>query len=79
MKIARFKTTIKNKEIAAIIGPFLDSEDTISQWDVDMESTDKILSVSGTGNLSEIVNRVSDYAGFEAEMLETFALDGQSL
>lgn len=79
MKIARFKTTIKNKEMAAIIGPFLATEDSISQWDVDMESDDKILSVSGSGNLSDIVNRVADYAGFETEMLETFALDGQNL
>lgn len=79
MKIARFKTTIKNKEMAAKIGPFLASENSISQWDVDLESKDKMLSISGDGNLSDIIERTAAYAGFKVEILETFALDGQDL
>ena len=47
MKILKFKTNLKNQDNVSKVAPYLDNAENISNWQVDTESEDKILSVSG--------------------------------
>lgn len=69
MKTLRFKTNIKCMGCVAQVTPHLNEKEAIDFWDVNVNTPEKILTVS-TENLSadEIIETVSK-AGFKAESI----------
>lgn len=79
MKILKFKTNINCGECVKKVTPFLDGEESISKWQVDTRSRDKILSVSGEElNPQKVINAV-EKAGFKAETDRVLGIGGGDL
>ncbi|WP_207434838.1 heavy-metal-associated domain-containing protein [Sabulibacter ruber] len=79
MELLKFKTNLPNQEAVAKLAPLLEEEKGISRWEVDTDSADKILSVSGENlNPQSIENAVAQ-AGFKAETLRILGLGGEDL
>lgn len=68
-KILKFKTNINCSGCVAIVTPFLNEADGISQWDVETGNKDKILSVNSEGITEEEVMQKVQEAGFNIELL----------
>ncbi|EDM36648.1 hypothetical protein PBAL39_25310 [Pedobacter sp. BAL39] len=68
METLKFKTNIKCGGCIATVTPFLDKIASISNWEVDTSSADKILTIQGneTLNTAEIKSSLAD-AGYVAE------------
>jgi len=65
----RFKTNINCGACIARVTPFLDKVEGIRRWDVDISSTDKILTVeSDSATRQDIINAVKK-VGFTIEDL----------
>ena len=79
MKILKFKTNINTEADVAKIAPLLDKEESISKWDVDTASEEKVLSVSGENRLLQKVEHAIQEAGFEAETLRVLGIGGEDL
>jgi len=79
MKILKFKTNINTEADVAKIAPLLDKEESISKWDVDTASEEKVLSVSGENLLLQKVENAIQEAGFEAETLRVLGIGGEDL
>lgn len=60
----RFKTNLNCGSCVASVMPYLDSEASISRWNVDTSSPDKILTVEGDGVSEEKVRAAVTRAGF---------------
>ncbi|MGV3587587.1 MAG: copper chaperone [Adhaeribacter sp.] len=79
MKILKFKTNVKSPEAIAEVASFLDKQENISQWKIDAESEENILSVSGENlNPQQVENAVAQ-AGFKAEVLRVLGTAGEGL
>ncbi len=76
MKILKFKTNIKCGDCVAKVTPYLDGEDRISMWDVDTNTPEKILSVSGDEIEPHHVESLVEKAGFQAEVLRVQGIGG---
>lgn len=64
----KFKTTINCENCKAKVSPFLDQNEHIETWEVDLQHDDRILTVKG--NISpEEVAKTTLKAGFKAEPL----------
>lgn len=70
MKTLKFKTNIKCGGCIAAVTPHLNSAETVSNWSVDIDNPNKILTVEGE-NLSEteVVEKVTK-AGYTIEKAE---------
>ena len=79
MKILKFKTNINTEADVAKLAPLLDKEESISKWDVDTASEEKVLSVSGENLLLQKVENAIQEAGFEAETLRVLGIGGEDL
>jgi len=79
MKILKFKTNINTEADVAKLAPLLDKEESISKWDVDTDSEEKVLSVSGENLLIQKVENAIQEAGFEAETLRVLGIGGEDL
>ncbi|QMU26616.1 copper chaperone (plasmid) [Adhaeribacter radiodurans] len=79
MKILKFKTNISTQEQIALITPILDQVEGISKWDIDPDSNDNILSVSGENLNPQKVENVIQKAGFKVEVLRILGIAGESL
>lgn len=79
MKILKFKTNIQSQAMLDKLSDILDKEELISKWNLDLESTDKILSISGEEITPEVITRSVKQAGFEAEMIHIHAIGGHDL
>ncbi len=68
MKTAKFKTNIKCSGCVAKVTPFLNSTVGEDNWEVDVQNSDKILTIETDNEFSkyEIVRAV-EKAGFKAE------------
>ena len=65
MKALKFKTNINCDSCIRSVTPFLNSVDSIDEWKVDVENTEKILTVeSDNGSESEVIEAVTK-AGFK--------------
>ena len=79
MKILKFKTNIDSQEAVNKIAPGLDQEETVSKWQVDTNTDENILSVSGENlNPQKVENAVQE-AGFNIELLRVLGVDGEDL
>ncbi|MBB6002740.1 heavy-metal-associated domain-containing protein [Arcicella rosea] len=68
MEKLSFKTNINCNNCIAKVKPFLNQVENIENWQVDINNTDKILSVSGEEELTaeEVIEAVQK-AGFSIE------------
>ena len=67
--ILKFKTNIKCGGCIATVKPFLDGANGISNWEVDTNDSDKILSVNSDGKSAEEVMEKVKEAGFKIELI----------
>jgi len=79
MKILKFKTNLKNQDNVSKVAPYLDKVENISNWQVDTESEDKILSVSGENIDPQKIENTLQEAGFKAEVLRIVGIGGEGL
>ena len=79
MKILKFKTNINCGGCVKSVTPYLDGEKSISKWQVDTNSPDKILSVSGEGVEPHKVKSMVEKAGFKAEVVRVQGIGGGDL
>jgi len=79
MKILKFKTNLKNQDNVSKVAPYLDNAENISNWQVDTESEDKILSVSGEKIDPQKIENALQEAGFKAEILRIVGIGGEGL
>ena len=68
METIKFKTTIKCSGCVAKVTPFLNEVLGQDQWEVDIMSPSKVLTVVGETNEARIREAVTK-AGFKAELL----------
>ncbi|GAB3832037.1 copper chaperone [Pontibacter rugosus] len=79
MEIIKFKTNVENQEALSKVAPYLDKVERISKWSLDTESTDKVLSVSGTDLSPQTIESAIEQAGFKAEILRVMGIGGDDL
>ena len=69
MNILIFKTNIRLKKDVGVVKPYLSADESIIQWNVDRDDTDKILRVVSTSNDPiEIIKTINE-AGYHCEEL----------
>ena len=69
MDTLKFKTNIKCNNCVAKVSPYLDESEFISEWNVDLENPDRILTVTGNNISSEYIKETLLKAGYKAEEL----------
>ncbi|MEI6575442.1 MAG: heavy-metal-associated domain-containing protein [Bacteroidota bacterium] len=70
MPSLQFKTNVKCNGCKAAITPFLDNEETISEWRVDIFDPDRILTVEGEDVKASTVIAILEKAGYKAELID---------
>lgn len=79
MKIVKFKTDISGEADLAKIKPFFDKDGAISNWSLDINSDENILSISGENiNPQLIENKLKDL-GFTSKIIRVAGLSGSEL
>ncbi|MDK2842294.1 MAG: copper chaperone [Anaerophaga sp.] len=69
MKTLKFKTNIKCNGCINAVTPFLDKSNNISDWSVDLESPDRILTIKTEEGDADEVKELLNEAGYKAEEL----------
>jgi copper chaperone len=69
METLQFKTNIKCGGCIATVTPFLDGDQEIEKWQVDLESADRILTVETSLSPDEVTEIVKK-AGYNAEEID---------
>ena len=69
MEELRFKTTLKCGGCEDKVAPGLNAIDEVEEWDVDLESEDKILTVIATKNIEDKIIEAIKNVGFEIERI----------
>ncbi len=67
MKSQKFKTNINCSNCLAKVQPFLEQEEKVKSWTVDLESEDRILTVDSEDMTEEEVFKTVLKAGFIAK------------
>lgn len=68
METLKFKTNIKCGGCIATVAPFLNEIKSISSWEVDTSSPDKVLTVEGTAGQEQVIQTL-EKAGYNAEKI----------
>lgn len=69
MKTRKFKTDINCDSCVRNVMPYLNSVSSVTSWEVDTNSNEKVLTVHGTFTDEEIKKAVKD-AGFQVRELQ---------
>ena len=69
MRELKFKTNINCGGCISTVTPFLESENSIKNWQVDTSTADKILTVEGDAIQKETVIKTVEKAGFKIQPL----------
>ncbi|HLW29967.1 MAG TPA: heavy-metal-associated domain-containing protein [Brumimicrobium sp.] len=69
MEELRFKTTLKCGGCEEKVTPGLNAIDEIEEWDVDLDSPDKILTVFATKDVEDKIIEAVEKVGFEIEKI----------
>lgn len=69
MKTIQFKTNINCANCVAKVTPFLNKKEGILSWSVDIESSDKLLTVETSHLTAEDIVKTIKRTGFEAEAM----------
>jgi copper chaperone len=70
MEELRFKTTLKCDGCEEKITPGLNAIDEVEEWDVDLDSEDKILTVVVTKNVEDKIIEAVEKVGFEITKID---------
>lgn len=65
MRTLRFKTNIESAQSVANISNFIDNTNGIKNWEIDLRSPDKILTIRGNVNRPSAIVRKVHNAGFQ--------------
>jgi copper chaperone len=68
METLKFKTNIKCGGCIATVTPFLNADENIEKWQVDLENPDRILTVETDQSAEEIAELVKK-AGYNAQQI----------
>jgi copper chaperone len=79
MEILKFKTNLEKQENVAAVSSFLDKESNITNWQVDTDSEDKILSISGENIDPQTIENGLNEVGYKAEVLRIVGASGEGL
>lgn len=79
MEVIKFKTNVDNEQALARVAPYLDREESISRWKLDIGSTENILSISGKDLDPQRIENVVKQAGFKAEIMRVIGIGGSDL
>lgn len=79
MEILKFKTNVESQEALSKIAPLLDKVEKISKWSLDTESSEKVLSVSGTDLNPQAIENAIKQAGYKASILRVMGISGGDL
>ncbi|MBA9079101.1 MULTISPECIES: heavy-metal-associated domain-containing protein [Rufibacter] len=79
MEIIKFKTTMGNQSDVTKVAPYLEKIKSISNWQVDTETEENVLSVSGKDLNPQAIENAVQEAGFQAEILRVVGLSGDEL
>ena len=66
METLKFKTNIKCGGCIATVTPFLNADENIEKWQVDLENPDRILTVE-TGHSANEITELVKKAGYNAQ------------
>jgi copper chaperone len=69
MRILRFKTSIHCGGCLALVSPSLDALQGISKWEVDLNSTDRILEVTSESLSPEDIIEAVRKSGFKIDVI----------
>jgi len=64
MRTLRFKTNIESPQSVANISNFIDNTQGIKNWEIDLRSSEKILTIRGNLNRPDAIVRKIHKAGF---------------
>ncbi len=70
MKELKFNTNIKCMGCVSSVKPLLDKESKIINWEVDLNSPDKILTVKSEEMTSEEIAKIVNSAGYNANVIK---------
>ncbi len=70
METLKFKTNINCSGCVKAVTPHLNNAEGVTEWHVDTENPDKVLTVQATDANAETVQRVVEKAGFKAEKID---------
>jgi copper chaperone CopZ len=70
MNTLKFKTNINCNGCLSKVSPFLEKDSNIENWEVDLQSEDRILTVETKQSHPEQVIHTVEKAGFVAEQLD---------
>ena len=79
MQILKFRTNIANQDYTEELTQSLNQVTGLSKWEVDSESEDNILSVSGEKLNPQDIEDAIQKAGFKAELLRVLGITGEGL
>lgn len=65
MKTLRFKTNIESTQSVANISNFIDNTHGIKNWEIDLRSPDKILTIRGKVSRPDMIVKKVHKAGFQ--------------
>lgn len=68
-QILKFKTTINCGNCLAKVKPFLDKVEGIENWSVDLDNSDKILTVETNGATENQIIDAVESVGFDIEKI----------
>lgn len=66
METLKFKTNIKCGACVATVTPFLNADENVAKWKVDLQNTDRILEVETNHSAAEIEQLIRK-AGYSAQ------------
>jgi copper chaperone len=69
METLQFKTNIKCGGCIVAVTPFLDGDQEIEKWQVDLESADRLLTVQTSHSANEVSDLLKK-AGYNAEEID---------
>ncbi len=69
MKTLQFKTTLKCSGCVDAIKPLFDKDSNINSWDVDLQTTPKILTVKGENITPEEIENLLQQSGYKGELI----------
>ena len=68
MKTYQFKTNINCGGCIKAVTPFLNKTEAIENWNVDVDSTDKLLTVETSSLSADEIASIVEKAGFSAKL-----------
>lgn len=69
MKTLRFKTNIESTQSVANISNFIDNMHGVKNWEIDLRSTDKVLTIRGRVNRPGMIVKKIHKAGFQLTLM----------